>query len=277
LIGYALKKRNPKLKWLADFRDPWSEWGFLDTLNVGVLARKYHKKLESRVLAMADEIITITPFYVKQFEALSNRKVHLLTNGFDEDDFQNLNYSKPDKFTIRHVGTVNEKCDPRPFMNVIHELVTEHEEFGKSIKIEFIGEVHSQFKIDIDNISNLKHCTSFTSSVSHKELILLYGTSSLLLLVLTGYKDAEGYMPGKLFEYIATGLPIMGIGPETGDAADLLKSTNAGKMIDAVNQERIKKALLVEFDKSSNNPIVNKAHSEHFSRRNITEQLTQLL
>ena len=49
----------------------------------------------------------------------------------------------------------------------------------------------------------------------------MYGSSSLLLIILTGYKDAEGYMPGKLFEYIATGLPIIGTGPEDGDASAL--------------------------------------------------------
>ncbi|NBP67544.1 MAG: glycosyl transferase, partial [Cytophagia bacterium] len=50
LIGLGLKKRNPSLKWTADFRDPWSEWGFLDTLKLSKLARKRHQQLEKKVL-----------------------------------------------------------------------------------------------------------------------------------------------------------------------------------------------------------------------------------
>jgi hypothetical protein len=64
LIGYNLKKKNPSLRWLADFRDPWSEWGLLDSLKVSAPIRNIHRKLEAKVLRGADKITTITPFYV---------------------------------------------------------------------------------------------------------------------------------------------------------------------------------------------------------------------
>src|SRR5688500_9642684 len=115
LIGLRLKKKNSSLRWLADFRDPWSEWGLLDSLNVSPFARRIHKRLEAKVLERADKIITITPFYVRRFEALSRRKVSLLTNGYDEDDFGSLEIHGTEKFVMRHVGIINEKCDPRPF------------------------------------------------------------------------------------------------------------------------------------------------------------------
>src|SRR5688572_9799464 len=63
LIGLKLKKKDPSLQWLADFRDPWSEWGLLDSLNISPLARTLHRRLEKKVLKGADKIITITPFY----------------------------------------------------------------------------------------------------------------------------------------------------------------------------------------------------------------------
>lgn len=214
LIGLKLKSKNPSLKWIADFRDPWSEWGLLDSLKASTWARSIHRRLERRVLHKADEVITITPFYVNQFERLSGRKVNLLTNGFDEADFKNFSKRKADKFYLRHIGAVNDKCDPRTFMLACTQLCNEEQEIKDNMVIEFIGEVHSAFKEFVEKNISVAEITKFAPSVSHKKLIDVYETSAILVLILVGYKDAEGYMPGKLFEYLATGLPVLGIGPK---------------------------------------------------------------
>lgn len=279
LIGLKLKERNPKLTWIADFRDPWSEWGFLDTLSLSSFVRKKHLALEAKVLKTADRVITITPFFVRRFASLGNRNVDLLTNGFDEDDFKNLSYSKSHQFTIRHVGIINEKCDPRPFMNALAEWCDENPATGGKIVIEFIGDIHPEFRKFVMDSTRLKGISKFTSTMPHGELMKLYGSSSLLLIVLTGYKDAEGYMPGKLFEYIATGLPVLGIGPENGDAANLLRESGAGTMIDGLKKEAIKNALTQYYNEWSMSAVavVKKSSAQAYSRKAITQQLIDLL
>ncbi|HPH47595.1 MAG TPA: glycosyl transferase, partial [Chryseolinea sp.] len=137
LIGLKLKQKNPSLKWLADFRDPWSEWGLLDSLNVGSIARKFHRKLELKVLQQANRVITITPFYMRQFEKLSDRKVTLLTNGYDEDDFKHLVIKRPNKFVIRHAGIINEKCDPKPFLTALEQTMKQNSDFQTSVQLDF--------------------------------------------------------------------------------------------------------------------------------------------
>jgi glycosyltransferase involved in cell wall biosynthesis len=281
LIGYALKKKNHSIRWMADFRDPWSDWGLLDSLRVGTLARKMHKRLESRVLKTADVVTTITPFYVRRFEHLSGRKVHLLTNGYDETDFANLSPVRTEKFVIRHVGIVNEKCNPRPFMQALKEVMLENPKFSEAAQLDFTGEVHPSFRAFVESDGVLAKKTTFTPSVPHKTLINLYNQSSLLLLVLEGYKDAEGYMPGKLFEYLATGLPILGVGPEGGDAADLLQNTKKGLMITGKDLDKLKKEILACFDKwqftdlqEKNNLAVS---DSAFSRRILTKRLMEIL
>jgi glycosyltransferase involved in cell wall biosynthesis len=277
LIGYNLKKKNPSLRWLADFRDPWSEWGLLDSLKVSAPIRNIHRKLEAKVLRGADKITTITPFYVRRFEALAQRKVNLLTNGFDEDDFKTLVIQPTEKFIIRHVGIVNEKCDPKPFMVAIQKLMADNPEFKSKLHIDFVGEVHSHFKNFVLESLELSSITTFTPSVPHDQLISMYGKSSLLLLILTGYKDAEGYMPGKLFEYLATGLPVIGAGPADGDAARLLSVAGAGEMIEGENQERIKLMVSKYFNAWSTGSLkIQVDEVQKYSRRNITKELIEL-
>lgn len=279
LIGLKLKNKFPHLRWLADFRDPWSEWGMWDSVRVSNTVRRLHKRLENKVLDGADEIITITPFYVRQFERLSGRRVRLLTNGFDEDDFSGMVYTRADKFVIRHVGFVNEKCDPRPFMSALKAEMNVNPDFSKDVQLEFIGEVHPDFRAFVSGDSVLKRVTVFTGSVSHSSLISLYSSSSLLLLVLTGYKDAEGFLPGKLFEYFASGVPVLGVGPTDGDADTLLRETGAGTMLASDDLEGIRSALRnahVEWQRSTT-PQRKIYGAARFSRKAITGELVAIL
>lgn len=279
LIGLRLKRKNPALHWIADFRDPWTEWGLWEKLGVGSWAMQRHKKLEQKVLNAADVVVSVTPHYIKRFEALSGRPAVLLTNGFDEDDFININYSKPKKFTIRHIGIVNEQRDPVPFMEAFQQLLTEHAEFKEHAIIEFVGEVYQPFKDYAHHRTSLHNHVRFTGNVSHQKVMECYGSTSLLLLILTGYRDPHGFFPGKLFEYIATGVPVLGIGPVVGDAATVLQQAGTGVMAESNDVAGIKTSLLKYFMewKSNPNPIVRKGNVSAYSRKVITEMLVSYL
>jgi glycosyltransferase involved in cell wall biosynthesis len=277
LIGLRLKKKNPSLNWIADFRDPWSEWGFLDTVKVGSLARWLHKRLERNVLQHASHVTTITPFYVRQFKQLAGRNVKLLTNGFDEDDFTHFAPEPTEKFVIRFVGIVNEMCNPIPFMETVATVCNANAAFREKVHISFVGEVNARFYEFVTRHPTLSSVTAFTKTVPHKELINFYKTSSVLLVVLTGVKGEEGQMPGKLFEYIATGLPVLGVGTEHGDAANLIKQAQCGVMVSEKNTEKVTATLLTEFERWSKGVVQGSQHKELYSRRAITKQLTELL
>jgi glycosyltransferase involved in cell wall biosynthesis len=279
LIGLKLKQKFPHLRWLADFRDPWSEWGLWDSLRVSTVVRKIHRQLENRVLTHADEIITITPFYVRQFEHLGKRKVRLLTNGFDEDDFKSVHHERAGKFTIRHIGIINEKCDPKPFLKALKLAMEKNSGFASDVRLDFIGEVHNEVRSFVSEIELLKKVTHFSGNIPHDHLLKMYGSSSLLLLILTGYKDAEGYLPGKMFEYLACGLPILGIGPVSGDAGAVLKESGSGVMLDSYNENSISKTLIDYYHewKSFKVSNYNKDYARKFSRKEITGQLARIL
>lgn len=276
LIGLKLKKKNPSLRWIVDMRDPWSEWGFLETLSLSTLAWRKHRKLEKTILQQADEVLTVTPEWKKDFERLSGRKVTLLTNGFDEDDFSLFNPVPQAKFVIRHIGIVNERCNPRPFMEVIEKLCVRDAEFYKHVQVDFVGVVESAFVHYVQERSVLNGVTQFVKPVSHKKIMEVYATSSALLLVLTGYKKPQAYLPGKIFEYLATGLPIIGVGPSGGDAAVLLRNTHAGEMVE--DQADIERMLLAVYQRWKDGTLSGSStNSGIYSRRVLTEQLIGVL
>jgi len=275
LIGLRLKKKDPELNWIADFRDPWSEWSFLDSFSMTNIVKAQHRRLEKNVLMNANHIVTITPFYVKRFEALSGRRVQLLTNGFDEDDFKNITYTRPKKFTIRHIGIVYEMSNPNPLISSLTQVLNEVPEFKENAILEFIGEVNITFREAIEQ-SAVGAITMFKKPVPHGELMDIYGSTSLLLLNIEGYHHAEGLLPGKVFEYLATGIPILGIGPVAGDAAVIFNQSQAGVMFgkeDVPGITAYVKDVFKKWKSVQNN--LPKSYTE-YSRKSITENLIKL-
>ncbi len=277
LIGLKLKAKNPTLKWVADFRDPWSEWDLLDTLSLTTWARKVHRRLEKKVLTTADEVITIAPYHVERLEVLSGRKVNLITNGFDEDDFVGIVRQRTSRFTIRHVGVVDELRDPRPVMEAITMVCIANTEFANSVAVEFIGNVNSAFKQYVLADEQLNKITRFVDQMPHQQLVKLYGETDLQLLVLAHTAIAPGNLPGKFFEYLASGNPILAIGPTEGDAAEVLRQTGAGEILARTDVSGIKSALAERYDKWSTNADSLTNNISLYTRKHLTEQLIRIL
>jgi hypothetical protein len=277
LIGLRLKKLNPSLKWIADFRDPWSEWDLLDTLSLTSLARKRHVILERKVITTADRVITIAPYHVNRLEVLSRRKVDLITNGFDVDDFRQVVHTRTEKFTIRHIGIVDELRDPKPVMQAIKELCVSDSDFASNVLIEFIGKVNSSFKNFVKEDDQLSAITKFVDQIPHEQLLKLYGETDLQLLVLAHTAIAPGNLPGKFFEYLASGKPILGIGPEAGDAAEILKQVHAGVIRDRGDSEGIKSELIEYYKKWKNGDAKVTGDIQVYSRHNLTNKLISIL
>lgn len=276
LIGLSLKKKLPSVQWIADFRDPWSEWDLLDTLSLTSWARNQHKKLERDVLCRADKVVTIASFHVARLEALSNRKVDLITNGFDTEDFEKIERIRNEKFVIRHIGVVDELRDPRPVLEALKSLVSEKNLIGK-MTIEFIGNVNSAFKEYVFSDVKLNQLVSFKDNVPHSELLAIYGQTDLQLLVLAHTSIAPGNLPGKFFEYLASGNPILAIGPIAGDAAQVLKETDAGIIHDRNDREGIKSSIFKFFNDWQHRTQNQNHDVSRYTRENLTNQLIKLL
>lgn len=277
LIGRGLKRNNPAVKWIADFRDPWSEWDLLDTLQVSVWARNRHKRMERSVLQEADLVLTVTPYYVKQFQQLGGKNVELITNGYDEDDFKSIQHERTMQFTIRHIGGIDELRDPRPAMLAIKELCIQHEEFGTTSKIEFVGSINAAFKSFVEHDPVLTTRVTFVDQLPHNELLKLYGSTDVLLLVLAHAAHASGNIPGKLFEYLASGTEVIGVGASNGDSATILLQSGAGVVCDPTDVQGLQQAFLKSFANWKAGIKPNAMGLSKYSRRALTDSLIGLL
>jgi len=274
LIGLKLHQKT-NIPWLADFRDPWSKWEFLDTLPMLPLVRKRHEKLEQRVLLEANAVTTISPGFKQDFEKLANRKTDLLTNGFDEEDLPEnwkKRFPSEDGLEIVYTGVIDAIRNPIPFLTAF-KMVFQNKP-GKKVNMRFVGKVSEGVKKMVNEDNWLAEHIQMDGYVSHENVFDFYANAHLLLLILTDTKNAKGNIPGKLFEYMATGRPVLALGDPEGDAANILYSSGAGKVFAHTDIKGIQDYL---DNFSPQKEFLSSPDIQKYSRKNLTGQLAGIL
>jgi hypothetical protein len=274
LIGRELKRKTG-IPWLADFRDPWSNWEFLDTLKLSKWARRIHRKLEASVFKEADRLVTISPTFKNEMERIGAKNVQVVLNGYDPADIpaalSTTDLQSP-VLEIVYSGVIDGIRDPFPLLKALKTV------FGHTtdkVRLTFVGRVNESIKHLVANDIWFNTHVDLPGYVSHKEVFSYYERSQILLLILTNTKNAKGNIPGKLFEYMATGREILALGDPQGDAAQIIASSEAGQVF-AHDDEAGLVQFLRGFLKEGKSKLA-KRDIQMYSRKNITQQLALLL
>ena len=123
LIGRDLKLKNPILTWVADFRDPWTEWTILKRMNISSPIWRKHKRMEQEVLKMSDLTLATGPTASDELKILGARRVDFITNGFDKNDYSNIQEeSRGSVFQMTYVGMLSMERNPSVLWEVLDEL-----------------------------------------------------------------------------------------------------------------------------------------------------------
>jgi len=274
LIGLKLKQKHA-IKWVADFRDPWTQIGYHKKLKPSYFAQKKHKKLETTVLQTADEIV-VTSFKTKTiFSELTTRPITVLTNGFD---FEITNDSTLDsKFTLSHIGSLLEGRNPYILWTVLSDLIKDSDEFASVFQLNFIGSVSAEV-MDAVRIYGLENYINNIGYVPHNEALEYQKKTQLLLLIEENSKETEYIIPGKLFEYMASKRPIIAIGPQASDIEKILNQTRSGSYFRYDEAAALRTLLLEHFDAYKTQQLnVDSKGLEGYSRKSLTQQLAQKL
>ncbi|CAL2077015.1 glycosyltransferase, family GT4 [Tenacibaculum sp. 190524A02b] len=273
LIGLQLKKKLG-LKWIADFRDPWTEIDYFHQLPLTKSSLKKHYKLEKEVLKSADCTIVVGKTMKESYKNNAKR-VEVLTNGYDKES-ENKSFSLDSKFSITHIGLMNADRNPIILWEVLAEIASENKSFANDLEIKLIGKVAEEVIVDLEkfkfeNINRINY-------VPHDEVLKYQKSSQVLLLAVNKVPSAKGIITGKIFEYLQARRPILAIGPEDGDLAEILKETNAGFIVGFNNKSQLKEIVVNLYNNYLNKSLeVDSRNIAKYHRKNLTEQLSQIL
>lgn len=271
LIGLRLKKELG-LRWIADFRDPWTEMFYYKHLGLSAAADRRHRRLEQAVLDGADKIISVSPPVAADFQAKTKTPVVLITNGFDESDFRSSEVNTPQRpraeIRLVHTGLFAADGNPLNLWDALAERCAADADFRARLQIRLAGKVDAAITDAIrarglgDNLVELGY-------LPHDETVREQRAADILLLPLRREPEYAKVLPGKIFEYLAARRPVLGIGQEDGAAASVLRDAAAGEMFDWDKKEELLAFLDAEHPQT--------AGIEKYTRRALTERLAEVL
>jgi hypothetical protein len=274
LIGEQLK-RNLDIKWIADFRDPWTTISYHKKLKLMPMARKKHKDLEALVLNTADIIVVTSNNTKKNFASLTEQPIEVITNGYDYEAVEKVVLDE--KFSLSHIGSLLSERNPEVLWKVLDELVTDDKVFASMLELNFVGSVSKDVLRSLEE-HNLSQYAKLKAYVSHVEAIKHQQKSQVLLLIEIDSEDTKCIIPGKLFEYMVSNRPILGIGPKGSDVSDILRATNTGNYFLYNEQDAIKEAIIDMFQAFRSGDLKSNAIGlQQYSRKNLTSKLAKLI
>ena len=280
MIGLKLAKETG-LPWIADFRDPWTKIFYFKHLSMTRATERWHHRMEKKVLDNATAVVAVSPLVQQEFQSMTQTPVELITNGYDECDFPHGKDKDaeggPDKdFVITHTGLFAADGNPTVLWDVLSEKCSKDKDFRKHLKIKIVG------KTDIQIIKSLEDAGLKANLIDmgyqpHSIAVEEQRTASLLILPLRKEPEYKAVLPGKLFEYLASWRPVLGIGQTDGAMSMILNTTKTGVVLDWSDKTSIGRFIdLCWSNHLKGNLTVEDADISQFTRRNLTRRMAEL-
>ena len=278
LVAYRLKIATNK-PWIADFRDLWTENHYAEYSSR--LRKRLDQIVESKLLEKADIIVTVSNTWADTLRKLTGgrKRVEVIRNGLDASDFLGIEYAKPAKWTITYVGNFyGAKQDPSPFLEALGRLIDSGRVRRDDAQFKIVGEPDPYVR-NLAVRLHLDDLISFTGFVSHREALAHQVNSSLLLLIIHGDRANPGLVPGKLYEYLGSGRPILAIVPPDFEAASIIRDSHAGVAVEANNAMEIERCLVDSYAEFKAGLAQNSTERDlsMYERKNGARQLAGLL
>ena len=210
LAGRALARRF-RLPWVADFRDPWiglhfrtppSDWH-----------RTRHAAMEAAVVSEADAVFAASRTHADELAAAfpaRAARIHHVPNGYEPVGEGAAGATPPDadRFLVVFTGTLAEMPDAFTFLDALHDVLARHPEGRRRLRVRFAGPYETGVE-DRAIALSLKGIVEFLGPISHARARALQHEADLLLLWKPRGDGYRTMVPGKLYEYLESGRPIL--------------------------------------------------------------------
>lgn len=201
MIAKAVAKRR-NIRWIADFRDPWTKMYTFKYMNNTFLTTLLHKRMERNVVRSADAVVVVTNLMRDEFLELGPRRIEVITNGYDASDFEHLREEVEEKFTITYTGLFVKDRNPSVLWKVLGEMVRDIPGFREDLAIRIIGHTDSSVWQEISS-NTLDNSLINMDYMPHNEVVKWQQRARVLLLAGGQEPEAKGILTGKFFEYLA--------------------------------------------------------------------------
>ncbi len=280
LLGLILKIMK-KVNWIADFRDDWT--GGESQPCPTYFHHLVNRFWEKAVLRSADRVVAMCDHLRGQLAEKSGQqtnpnKLITITNGYDPDDFRGLlNAKLSSQFTITHCGSISKVSDPKPFLKAVRDIFNAQPELRGEIKVQFVGtDIFGRLRRHVDNL-NLEEIISPITYLPHRDALKKIMASHLLLLVIHK-KTSEEIMTSKVFEYLASGKPVLLLS-SPGEVASMIRKMNRGQVVEYNDIKEIKNAIEHYYQKYKNGSLTfeKPLSVTQFDRKELTKKLAQVI
>lgn len=270
LIAQGLK-RATGLPWIADFRDPWTGIDFYGQLSLTNWADRKQHRLEREVLTHADRVVTVSWSWANDLEALGAKNVEVITNGFDRADVPEENIAVDDRFSLVHIGSMSATRDLPGLWKALAGIGEVDPTFRERFVLRFVGPVDHSV-VESATAAGLSGHIERLGRVSHAVAMHEMQRARVLLLPINDTPNSAGILPGKLYEYMSVGRPILAVGPSTGDVARVLGSTHL--LAPREPDPTMRAAIRSLFDRVQ--PTVGQ-DIQRYDRRELARTMVELL
>lgn len=235
LAGYFLKKHSG-VPWIADYGDPWIYP--LPLKREFVFKTKAVEMLERKVIKQVDAITFTSEgtarLYQERYPFLDPKKMYIVTQGFDPHIFSGIIGESGAGFRIVYCGSFYHKLrDPIEFFKAIKEMEVEDLEVVIAGRINEYSEMINEYGLS----SKIKD----RGFVNHEQALSLEKGASVLLHI---GNAIDLQVPGKIYEYMGSGRPILCIrGSKNDESADMVLRYNKGIVVEN-NKEEIKEGIM---------------------------------
>lgn len=274
LIGLRLQEKLD-LKWIADFRDPWTTIGYHKKLKLTKTSAKKHKRFEKEVLTKADQFITTSFKTRDDFKEITKQPITVITNGYETTGNDKSVLDKT--FAFSHIGSLLSGRNPSNLWEVFRELIEENDSFRENFRLRLVGMVSSEVWQSLKE-NQLTDFVDHEGYVSHKEAVEFQKQTQVLLLLEINSEETKGIIPGKLFEYLNAKRPIIAIGPKGWDVPKIISKTESGKCFDYSEKEGLKKIVLHYFEAfQQGNLNIDSKNIQQYHRRELTGSMAEII